>query len=106
MSWLWRRSLPSEQITDSSSNHASAQVKITQLEKEIIDLKATNELLERKVRFLQVTAVVLLASCAGLCAGFAISMAGVALQAALVSATGVFFAVVTASIAILTYTRR
>jgi hypothetical protein len=93
-------------MTDSSSNNAGVQTEIVQLEKANVDLKTANELLERKVKFLQVTVAVLLASCVGLRAGFAISMAGVAPQAALVSATGLFFAVIMSSIVILTYIRR
>ena len=49
---------------------------------------------------------ILLASSGGLGVGLAVSMAGAAVQTALSSATGVFFAVIMASIAILTFMRR
>jgi hypothetical protein len=70
------------------------------------DLKAFNSLLEQKVKSLQMAITILLASIVGLSIGLTTSMAGATAQTALESATGAFFAVIAASIAILSYMRR
>ena len=70
------------------------------------DLKAANERLEQKIKALQVAVTILLASSGGLTVGLATSLAGAAAQTALASAIGVFFGVMMASIAILTFMRR
>jgi hypothetical protein len=69
------------------------------------DLKKFNSLLGQRVRSLQVAITILLASNAGLAIRLATSVAGTTVQAALASAAAAFFAVITASIAILIYMR-
>jgi hypothetical protein len=66
---------------------------------------ATESLLEQRIRSLQVILALLLAITAGLAVGMATSMAGADVQVALESATGVFFAVIMASMAVLSYVR-
>jgi hypothetical protein len=82
------------------------QAKTAQLERANTELKAANDNLEHKIKSLQVAVTILLASSGGSGVGLAVSMAGAAVQTALASATGVFFAVIMASIAILTFMRR
>jgi hypothetical protein len=62
--------------------------------------------LEKKIRFLEVVVTILLASSGGSSVGLAASMSGATAQTALVSASGVFFGVIMASIAILTFMHR
>jgi hypothetical protein len=101
-----RRAAPSVQIQALTDTNAALQAKNAQLEGTNVDLKAVNDNLEHKIKSLQVTVTILLACCGGLGVGLAVSMAGAAAQTALASATGVFFAVIMASIAILTFMRR
>jgi hypothetical protein len=68
-------------------------------------LRAANSLLEQKVKALQVGATILLASCGGLCAALAAHIAGASAQVSFTSATGVFFALIMAMIAILNFLR-
>jgi hypothetical protein len=63
-------------------------------------------MLKQKLKSAHVVITILLAISAAVCVGLSTSLAGSAVQVALISATTVFFAVVTASIAILTYLRR
>lgn len=76
-----------------------------ELEKANAELRAANDLLRQKVKSLQMAVVILLACSAGLGVGFALSMEGASVQIALASATTVLFAVIMASIAILTFMR-
>ena len=76
------------------------------LERENESLKASTRLLEQRITALKVMLVILLAITVGLAAGMATSMEGIAPQAALGSGTGVFFAVIMTSVAILSYVRR
>jgi len=101
-----RRATPSERIQALTDTNAALQAKNAQLERTSADLKAANDNLEHKIKSLQVAVTILLASSGGLGVGLAVSMAGAAVQTALASATGVFFAVIMASIAILTFMRR
>jgi hypothetical protein len=70
------------------------------------ELKATNRLQEQKIRFLQVTATVLLACICGLAAGLGTCIARASALTALSSAFGIFIGVIMASMAILGYMRR
>jgi hypothetical protein len=101
-----RRATPSDQIQALTDTNAALQADNAQLERDNAGLKADNDVLRQKVKSLQVTVTVLLASGGGLGVGLATSMAGATVQTALASATGVFFAVIMASIAILTFMRR
>lgn len=76
------------------------------LEEVNTSLEAANNSLEQKVRSLQVCATILLACCGGLGAGLAARIAGATAQTSFTSATGVFFALIMASIAILNFMRR
>ena len=76
------------------------------LERSYDELKTTNSLLEQKIKSLQVVVAILIAGSGGLGVGLATSLTGATIQTALVSATGVFFAMIMASIAILTFMRR
>jgi hypothetical protein len=64
------------------------------------------ERLEQRIKSLQVIITMLCASSVGLAVGLATSVTGATTQVSLSSAIGVFFAVVMASMAILTYMRR
>jgi len=97
---------PSEQIQALTGTNAALQAENAQLERANADLKAANDLLEQKIKSLQVTVTILVASSGGLVVDLATRMAGAGAQIALASATGVFFAVIMASIAILTFMRR
>jgi riboflavin transporter FmnP len=70
------------------------------------ELKATNRLQEKTIKFLQVTVAVLLACTCGLAAGLAICLARASALTAFSSAFGVFVGVIMASVAILTYMHR
>jgi hypothetical protein len=70
------------------------------------ELKATNRLQEQKIRFLQVTAAVLLACIGGLAVGMATCIAKASAVTALGSAFAVFVGVIMASVAILSYMHR
>jgi hypothetical protein len=101
-----RKSASSEQFQALTDTNTILQADKMQLVRDNSDLKAVNSLLEQKIKYLQVAITILLASNAGLTIGLATSMAGATAQTALASATGAFFAVITASIAILIYMRR
>jgi cysteine sulfinate desulfinase/cysteine desulfurase-like protein len=100
-----RRDVPSEVHALAGANAALRSDK-ARLEKDIGDLKALTERLEQKARSLQVAVALLLATTLGLAVGLTTSMTGSGVPAALGSATGVFFAVIMTSIAVLTYIRR
>ena len=87
-----RKAAPTEQIQALTDTNAA-------LQRANSDLEAANDLLEKRIKSLQVAVTILLASSGGLGVGLATSMAGAAVQTALASATGVFFAMITASIA-------
>jgi len=70
------------------------------------DLEVAKEALEQKIKSLQVTVAILLATVAGLGVGLGTSLAGAPVSIALSSAGAVAFGVITASIAILTFMRR
>lgn len=97
---------PSGQMQALSDANAALLNEKMQLERGNSDLKAINDALERKIGLLQVAVTILLAGSGSLIAGTATRMAGAAMQTALASATGVFFAVIMASIAILAFLRR
>jgi len=101
-----RKITPSKQLQALISDNAGLQAGKMELERSNDDLKAANIALEQRIKYLQVAVTILLASSVSLSIGLATSMAGVAPQLALTSATGTFFAVITASIAILIYLRR
>lgn len=86
--------------------NATLQADKAQLERQNAKLSDSSERLEQTIKTLHVIVAVLLAITGGLTVGLATSMAGVAPQAALGSATGVFFAVIMTSIAVLSYIRR
>lgn len=100
-----RRDAPSEVHALAEANAALRSDKAG-LVRDIADLKALTERLEQKARSLQVTVTLLLATTLGLAVGLSTSMTGSGVQAALGSATGVFFAVIMTSIAVLSYIRR
>jgi len=77
----------------------------TRLRRDNDDLLTRTMRLEQSNRFLQVTATVLLATTLGMAVGLATSLTGSGVPTALGSATGVFFAVIVTSIAVLTYIR-
>lgn len=101
-----RRAAPSEQIRALNDSNVVLQADKDRLEKANMDLKAENELLKQKIKSLQVAVTILLASSAGLSVGLATSTAGAKVQTAIASAAAVFFGVIMASIAILTFMRR
>lgn len=70
------------------------------------ELRAANGLLEQKVKTLQVAVTVFIAIALALCAGLAARAAGGTMQIALGLGITVLFAMIMASIAILTYLRR
>lgn len=75
------------------------------LERDNAELKVHTVRLEQRIRSLQVAVSVLLAITLGLVVGLTISMTGGTVQAALGSGTGVFFAVIMTSVAVLSYIR-
>jgi hypothetical protein len=97
---------PSEQIRALTESNAGLRGVNEQLERVAADLKATNRLLEQRIRLLQVVVTILLASIASFSIELAARMLGATVQTAFGSATGVFFAVIAASIAILSFMRR
>jgi hypothetical protein len=102
-----RKTTPSkQQIQALTDANVGLQASKSQLERAIADLKTTNGLLEQKIKLLEVAVTILLASSASLSTGLAIRMVGATAQTAFSSATGVFFAVIVASIAILSFMRR
>jgi hypothetical protein len=70
------------------------------------DLEVAREMLEQKIKYLQVIVAILLATVAGLSVGLGAGLAGATVTIALSSAVAVAFGVITASIAILTFMRR
>jgi hypothetical protein len=100
-----RRDVPSEVHALADANAALRSDKAG-LERDNVDLKALSVRLEQRIRSLQVIVALLLAVTLGLAVGLTASMTGGGVQAALGSATGVFFAVVMTSIAVLSYIRR
>ena len=100
-----RRSYPAPEVAALTKANAALRSDKAGLERDITDLKARTEWLEQKTRSLQVTVALLLATTLGLATGLTTSMTGSGVQAALGSATGVFFAVIMTSIAVLSYIR-
>lgn len=99
-------STSSEQMQALTSANAALQADNAQLAGAITDIRAANGLLEQRIRILQVAVTILLASSAASIVGMATSMSGAGVQTALASASGVFFAVIMASMAILAFLRR
>ena len=99
-----RKDAPSEVHALTKANAALRSDK-ARLARDIADRKALIERLEQKTRSLQVTVALLLATTLGLAVGLTTSMTGSGVPAALGSATGVFFAVIMTSIAVLSYMR-
>lgn len=99
-------SMSTEQIQVMTSANAVLQADKTRLEETLAGQRVVNGVLEQKIRLLQVTATILLASAMGLAAGMATSMGGAVVQTAMASASGVFFAVIMASMAILVFLHR
>ena len=97
---------PSEQIRALTEAGARMRSDNEQLERANADLKAANKLFEQRVRLLQVVVTILLASIASFGVESAAKMLGVTAQTAFGSATGVFFAVIAASMARLSFMRR
>jgi hypothetical protein len=90
-------------ITDANSAlHADN----ARLERKNAELKAERHLQEQKIKSLQITVIILIASSAGLGTGMGTSMLRVDPGTALTLATTVFFAVITVSLGILNYMRR
>lgn len=89
-----------------SGANAALRADKARLEKEIEGLGDLTVRLEQKIRSLQVAVTLLLAITLGLAVGLTTSMTGSGVQAALGAATGVFFAVILTSIAVLSYIRR
>ena len=100
------KAAPSNQIQALIDANAVLHVENEEFRSTNVDLKEANALLEQKIKFLQVAVTFLLASSGGLGVGLATSMSGAAMQTALASAAAVFFGVIMASIAILTFMRR
>jgi hypothetical protein len=100
-----RRDPPSEQMHTLVSANEALRTDKARLESDNASLRASQGLLDRRIRSLQVILALLLAITAGLAVGMATSMAGAGVQVALGSATGVFFAVIMASMAVLSYIR-
>jgi hypothetical protein len=96
---------PSEQIRALTDANARLRAEKEQSERDNADLKAANTLLAQKIRFLQVVVTILLASIASFSVELATRALGATAQIAFGSATGVFFAVIAASIAILSFIR-
>jgi hypothetical protein len=101
-----RRVGPSKQMQALNDTNAALRADKAQLEREYAELKSANDLLEQKIKSLQVTVAILIAGSGSLGVGLATSMTGATVGTALASATGVFFAMIMVSIAILTYMRR
>jgi len=97
-----RKAAPSKQIQALTDTNAALQADNAKLEKDNADLKLTCELQKQKIKSLQVAVSILLGSAAGL----AIGMAGVAASPLLTTAITVSIAVISLSIAILTFMRR
>ena len=100
-----RRGVPSEVHALADAN-AALRADKTCLERDVADLRALNVRLEQRIRSLQVIVALLLAVTLALAIGLTVSMTGSGVQAALGSATGVFFAVIMTSLAVLSYIRR
>lgn len=89
-----RRAVSSEQVQALTDTIAALQADYARLDRANADLKAERDLrkqerdlLKHKIKFLQVTVSILLASSAGLGTGLAISMAGYTAEIALTIAT-------------------
>jgi hypothetical protein len=96
---------PSEQIRALTDANARLRADREQSERDNAGLKATKTLLEQRIRLLEVVVTILLASIASLSVELATRTLGATAQIAFGSATGVFFAVIAASIAILSFIR-
>lgn len=94
-----RKAAPSDQIKTLTDTNALLTAESAQLKRAVTDL-------ENKNKFLKVIVAILLASNGGSGVGLATSMSGATAQTALISATGVFFSVIIASIAIMTFMHR
>ena len=95
-----------KQVQELAEINAVLLAEKARLERSYEELETANSLLEQKIKSLQVAIAILIAGSGGLGVGLATSLTGAAVQTALVSATGVFFAMIMASIAILTFMRR
>jgi hypothetical protein len=96
---------PSEEISALTEVNARLRADKERVERDNADLRAAKTLLEQKIRLLQVVVTILLASIASLSVELATRTLGATPQIAFGSATGVFFAVIAASIAILSFIR-
>lgn len=101
-----RKDVLSKEMNTLASANATLLADKARLERENESLRTSSRLLEQRNTSLKVMLVVLLAATAGLTVGMATSMEAIGPQAALGSATGVFFAVIMTSVAILSYVRR
>jgi hypothetical protein len=97
---------PTEQTRALTEANARLEADKGQLERTNADLEVTNKLLERQIRLLQVAVTISLAGIASLSAELATRMLGATAQTAFGTATVVFFAFITASIAILGFMHR
>jgi hypothetical protein len=86
--------------------NSALQADNARLERKNAELKAERNLQEQKIKSLQITVIILVASSAGLGAGMGTSMLQADPGTALTLATTVFFAVITVSLGILNYMRR
>jgi FtsZ-binding cell division protein ZapB len=115
-----RRAVSPEQVQALTDTIAALQADYARLDRANADLKAERDLrkqeryllkqerdlLKHKIKFLQVTVSILLASSAGLGTGLAISVAGYTAEIALTIATTVSLGVIMASMTILNFLRR
>ena len=103
---VWRRAVSSKQAQILADANATLRAYNTQLKRVNVDLKAANHRMEQEVRFLQVAVTILLSSSVGLGVAMATSMARATAQVSISSALAAFFAVIMASVAMLTFMRR
>jgi hypothetical protein len=101
-----RKAAPSEQVLALNEFNAVLRADNTELERANVSLRAENDQLKQKVKYLQVAATILIATSAGSGVGFVTSAVGVVVPTAITSAAAVFFGVIMASIAILTFMRQ
>jgi hypothetical protein len=101
-----RKAVPSEQMQAITEVNSALQADNARLERKNAELKAERNLQEQKIKSLQITVIILVASSAGLGAGMGTSMLQADPGTALTLATTVFFAVITVSLGILNYMRR
>ena len=94
---------PSEQIRALTDANSRLLTDKEQLERVNTHLNETNRILGQRNRVLQVVVIILLASIASLSSDLVTKTMGATAQISFGSATGVFFAVIVASMAILSF---